>query len=723
MRLFDPALGPIRWIPHPLWTGLAVLVWLGLACGPSRWGELQGTIQLEGKTNSEGINVFLPGTQYRAVTDANGRVQIVGILPGEYTVVATHEGYHEYRDTVTIEANESTILGPILLAPVYVAAGDLSGFVTLEGKSTHEDIIILLLGTPYSTVTNTTGFFSFEKLPPGTYKLLAMKENWLAAIKDKVEVVDRQETQIPPFQLSLSQTGSPSEPVSAPDLGEYILQGFAFLEGTENHMGIRVTVEDLPGKSVVTNATGAFQITGLDQEPRTLILSYPGYLNESIPNAVPVPATAPDSCGFITLQKAYQPESLGVLQGRVFLAGQTEHANTTVRLEGVSPPVYTDPQGRFKFVGIPAGEYVLIAEHPGYEPQRKGGIEVVANQVIQIPDLTLPVSEEEPEEGVGEIRGTVFLEGENDHGGVTVAVEGTSLSAVSAQDGTFVLPNVPFGAYSLIFTKGGYKNLYLDGVGVEVDQITMLEAVMLEKDIEPPYVVSTFPRDRARQVPIDRFVDVIVKFSERMEGGSVKNAVMIEPPVTFDAYFDRESDLSDFDTLHLRLYQGGPNPIQFKTLYTVGINPSARTPKQVPMAEPYFFSFITDGPLIIRSIPAPGERDFLLTVTQKLMIETNAPVDPGSLDRAFRIRPTPDSEPQYNLIPTETGTQIMIEVDLRPKTRYRLQVTNSLRSLNGMRFSNTPYYLSFRALDVTPQEPPPMPIEVDPRLEIRPRRR
>jgi hypothetical protein len=141
------------------------------------------------------------------------------------------------------------------------------------------------------------------------------------------------------------------------------------------------------------------------------------------------------------------------------------------------------------------------------------------------------------------------------------------------------------------------------------------------------------------------------------------------------------------------------------------------------MAEPYFFSFITDGPLIIRSIPAPGERDFLLTVTQKLMIETNAPVDPGSLDRAFRIRPTPDSEPQYNLIPTETGTQIMIEVDLRPKTRYRLQVTNSLRSLNGMRFSNTPYYLSFRALDVTPQEPPPMPIEVDPRLEIRPRRR
>ncbi len=710
-----------RWGRAAAW-GAAVAL-LGLACGQYRYGELNGTVQLEGQANSEGINVFIPGTQFRAVTDESGRVHIVGIAPGAYTVVARYEGYQEHRASVTIASGEATVIGPILLAPVYVPAGSLSGFVTLEGKTTHEDITVLLLGTTNSTATNTTGFFNFEKLPPGTYKLLAMKENWQAAIKDAIEVVDRQETQVPPFQLRLTQGGAPSEPAPAPNLGDFILQGSAFLEGEENHAGIRVTVEDLPGKSVVTDATGAFLITGLDQEPRTLILSHPGYLSESIPNAAPAPATSADSCGFITLQKEYQPEALGVLQGRVYLSGTAEHANTTVRLQGVSPPVYTDPQGRFKFVGIPSGDYVLIAEHPGFEPQQLQDIKVLANQVTQVPDITLAVSEQVAEEGMGEIRGTVFLAGENDHGGVTVAVEGTALTAVTGPDGTYVLPNVPFGAYSLIFTKGGYKNQYLDGVGVETEEPTVLEAVVLEKDVEPPYVVSTFPRDRSRQVPIDKFVDVIVKFSERMEGGSVKSAVMIDPPVTFDAYFDRESGLSDFDTLHLRLYQGGPNPIQFKTLYTVGIMPGARTPKQVPMAEPYFFSFITDGPLIIRSIPGPGDREFMMTVTQKLMIETNAPVDPGSLDRAFRIRPNPESEPQYELAPTETGTQILIEVNLRPKTRYRLQVTNSLRSLSGLRFSNTPYYLSFRALEVSERESPPMPIEVDPRLDTRPRRR
>ncbi|MBN2328443.1 MAG: carboxypeptidase regulatory-like domain-containing protein [Candidatus Omnitrophica bacterium] len=685
------------------WIGslLFLIVCIGLigitGCGRPKEGELSGVVQLAKAVNSEGILIYIPGTEFRAFTDENGSFLLTGITPGEYTLVGQYEGYDEVRETILVQAGQRTSIGPLILNPIYTPAGAVSGFITLEGETNHEDILVILVGTTYTTSTNTTGYFEFSNIPLGVYQLLALKDDWIPASKNNIQVTNGQETQVSKIILRPIQP-EPTPTPPPPVLGDRILQGAAFLEDETNHIGIRVSLVDMPEKFAITGASGTFRLTGLDDKPHSLLLSHEGYLDETIMDAAPVDAESTDSCGFVTLQKKFQPAQLGVLQGRVYLEGQTQHDNITVQLQGISPPVYTDPQGRYKFVGIPADQYVLIAERPGYEAGRLEDIEIKANQVVLAPDLTLSPAQDQDQEGTGGIVGLALLEGEVDQGGIVVAIEGTSLTTVTGADGQFQFTEVPTGAYTLIYTHAGFKNHYLDGVPVENNKNTALEPVILAKDVEPPYVIENFPPDGARKIPIDQFIDLIVRFSERMDGNSVKQSVIIEPPVEYDAFFDRESDLSDMDTLHIRLYHEPPMPLQFNTTYQIVITPQARTPKGVPMEEPHIFTFTTDGPLILDSIPRKGELQFPIHLYRKIMLITNAPVDPIGFERSLRIRPEPDSQPTFQYIPAGLGMQILVEVNLKANTRYRVQIDNSMRTVDRQRFGNTPYSLSFRTV-------------------------
>lgn len=678
-----------------------VLVSFAFACGSQRNGEISGIVQLQGQPNSEGIQIFLPGTQFRAITDQNGAFKIVEAPPGAYTLVAQFDGYEEHRQEIEIAPRASSVLEPILLRKIHEPKGSLAGFLRLSGQSTHQDILVLLVGTNHSTATNTTGYFKIDGIAPGSYTVLALKEGHHPMTKEKVEIVDGEETTLEEFQLQAIEP-TPTPVPEPPKLGDKVLQGYAFLEDEENHSGIRVALESIPEKFAITDASGMFQLTHLDDGPYTLVLSKEGFLDERIADASPVEATSAQSCGIVSLQKEYSPEALGVLQGRVYLENQTDHANSTVRLLGMSPPVFTDAGGRFQFVGIPAGQYVLIAEHVGYETERVPNIYVYSNQISQAPDIILSATGTIEQAGTGTIEGTALLEGEQDHTGIIVMVEGTELRTITDYDGRFSISDAPMGAYTLVFTRGGYKNEYLDGVIVEAGQTLPLEPVILLKDVDPPYVMDTFPRHRARRVPIVGFVDVLVRFSERMNGQSVKQSVIIEPPVAYEAFFDRESEMSDLDVLHLRLYQRGNPPLMFNTTYHIVITPMAQTPKGVPMVEPFGFVFTTDGPLIFSSMPAERQTEFLVTGPRKLLFETNAPVDLKSMERALRITPQPDSIPMIEPMPSDLGWRILVDVDLRPNSRYRVQITNALRTIDGQRFSNTPYSLQFRTIESTP---------------------
>lgn len=680
-----------------LWAFLLLIALAG--CGFDRTASLEGNVRLQGREDFEGIQVYIPGTDHRAVTDAEGNYRIRNIPPGDYTLVASMEGFDEQRRAFMLQPGEEHTLETLVLPETYVPAGSISGYAITEEGITHEDIIVMLVGTSHSTTTNTTGFFQLADVSPGEYLLYAFKEGWLPKSREGVIVQDGQETEVE--ELFLEQQGS-VESATSDDAGEgqRIVQGFAYLESRDDHAGIRVSISEQASIATMTSATGYFRLQGLGERPYTLMLEKEGFIPEQIEGVEPALPENARNVGYVTLQEEYVPEMVGILQGNVYLENADDHANTIVRLVGVSQSVITDQQGRYLLTGVPAGEQTLVAEHPGYETGRLEGVQIAPESISQAPDLTLSATASLEENATGTIEGTALLEGANDHGGITVAIEGTSQSAVTDIQGNFRIESIPIGAYSLVYSKGGYRNLYMSGIVVDPGRITTLDRVILRQDVEPPRVIETFPRDGARRVGFDQWVDVLVKFSDRMLGDTVKPAVVIEPPVAYDAFFDRESDFSNVDTLHLRLYREGPNPVVFNTRYAVTILPQAQNTKGAVMAEPYTFQFMTDGPLVTRTVPQDGDQRYLWTPDQPIIIETNAPVDPNTLQRAMRFRPEADSMPLFDIQPRGAGAVIFVNTTLRMDRQYRMTLGNALRTINGQRFSNTPYSVRFRTMGI-----------------------
>ncbi|MDP8244691.1 MAG: carboxypeptidase regulatory-like domain-containing protein [Candidatus Hinthialibacter antarcticus] len=681
------------------WFALtALVVWLA-ACAGENTGRLQGVVQLQGLIDAEGVEIVLPGTQFRAVSDSDGVFLIAGVPPGSYTLLARNDGFDDHRQEIEIQPGRLLQIETFELAVIKKPAGSISGFVRAEGRTTHENIAVLLVGSAISAFTNTTGFFRLTDVPPGEYLLMAFKEGWAPSSREKVVVRDGQDEPIEEILLTQSPLMAMAHP-QAPVLGERVLRGAVFLEGKLEHDGIRVYLSEAPEHAAITSATGAFEIAGLDDRRYTLIFSYPGFIDKQLPSVQPALPGSIGGVGYITLEAEFNPERMGILQGRVYLEDQDVHANTMVRLIGVSQSVVTGEDGRYMFIAIPEGEYTLSAEHPGYATAEMENIRVAPEQILQAPDITLSATFAAQSEETGEIRGIGLLQGEFDHGGISVAVEGTGFSSVTSFDGEYVLPDVPYGAYTLIFSKGGFKNIYYEGASVLAGQTTVLEPVVLFPDVDPPFVVETFPRTGTRRVPVIDAVDALVRFSERMAGDTVKRSVRIDPPIDFEAYFDRESEYSDLDVLHLRLPQNAPNPVQFKTRYVVTIIPEARTPKGVPIAQPYQFDFTTDGPLIVRTVPETGSRGMFVSSNTPLMIFTNAPVDPVTFERSLRVRPKPDSEPLFEYYPFGAGTRVQVKLLMRTDARYRVQIENSLRTQAGERFSNTPYLFNFSTVEI-----------------------
>lgn len=688
-----------RRIPSVWFAAVAALVPLmAWNCGSEAPGAIEGTVVLENRSNHEGVRIELPGTQFRATAAADGSFRIVGLPPGPYTVVMSADGYREHRMEAEVRRGASVSTGLVTLPERPPETGTLGGFATLTGETTHDGVIIMVVGTNLSTTTGATGFYQVRGAPPGAHTILAFKEGWLPASQDTPEVVPGEEIQVPEIQLE--RPGAEAGPDAGEPVieGDYAFRGAAFLRGRASHEGIRVELGDAPSRFAVTSATGYFVLDGIDSATRTLVFSYPGYRTETIPAAVPDAATGNRTAGFVTLRREDSFEGVGILQGKALLEGREDHANTIVRLEGVSQSLATDSDGRFMFVGIPAGEYVLTAEHQGFVTQRVENAAVLADQISRVDDISLPATGEAPGEGTGAVAGIAMLEGQADHGGIAAALEGTPFNAITGPGGEFRFEEVPEGVYRVILTRGGYKNAYIEGVPVEAGETTQLEPAVLRPDVEPPYVVDVFPSAQSRRVPIDHYVDVIVRFSERMDPASVKRSVIVEPPVSHDAFFDRESDLSNIDVLHLRLYQDAPMPVMFDTRYTVTVTPDARTPRGVPLEAPFSFSFTTAGPLILRTAPGQGAENFQLGIGNPIWFETNAPVDLSTINRALRIRPKPDAEPMAQTTPSGAGAEVLLYLSLRPGARYRVMIDNNLKTLDGDRFDNTPFSLTFTTM-------------------------
>jgi outer membrane receptor protein involved in Fe transport len=92
--------------------GLLLFLLLPLVLSAGTTGKIAGRV-VDAKTGESipGVNVFLENTVMGAATDVDGNYFIIGIPPGEYTLVAGYIGYRDYRiNKVGVNVDKTTTI-------------------------------------------------------------------------------------------------------------------------------------------------------------------------------------------------------------------------------------------------------------------------------------------------------------------------------------------------------------------------------------------------------------------------------------------------------------------------------------------------------------------------------------------------------------------------------------------------------------------------------------
>ena len=145
----------------------------------------------------------------------------------------------------------------------------------------------------------------------------------------------------------------------------------------------------------------------------------------------------------------------GSIEGKVTASKQQDPAivvagsNCALQEPYVQATVAGD--GTFVIKDVPIGLRVVVCEQTASDGSSFAALSIVEVQreaTAELGVLTLRAT--------GSIAGTVNLDGQLDHNGVTVAIAGTGYTATTDREGAFEMENVPVGNYSLDVSRDGY---------------------------------------------------------------------------------------------------------------------------------------------------------------------------------------------------------------------------------------------------------------------------
>lgn len=119
----------------------------------------------EQRDDHSGVTVTLSGTGLTELTALDGSFAFNGVEPGNYQLQVAKAGFQSQALGIVISEN-SVELGYVINLEALV--GVVTGQVSLDNRIDHSGIMVTLIGTDYSTFTDSTGKWSL-KLPLRNY--------------------------------------------------------------------------------------------------------------------------------------------------------------------------------------------------------------------------------------------------------------------------------------------------------------------------------------------------------------------------------------------------------------------------------------------------------------------------------------------------------------------------------------------------------------------------
>jgi len=656
---------------------MAVTVMLGLiACDNSSnttgLGSIAGTAQLaapDPATGHTGILMFLAGTPFYARTDEQGRYRIDGIPSGTYDLVAEKTGF------------QTQIINGVILNPAEHNA---------DSPLNPPGAVLTAVIASESTATQTNQALGTIQ---GRVWLANMDENENGGIRVEVDGTG--------FVTVSSNNGQYR--ILNVDPGTYTLSYFK--EGYRSY-----TSEEI----IVTTGVVAIEATALE----------PVQAGDVVSPSAAAAAAAVAAATTVSAESPPGPDErrniVGVVVARNAIGEPlTDFADVTVAINGTDLVAEIDEQGQFRFDNLTSGTYTLIGTIAGGELTQLP-VDLETQRTATVTLELGPNAEDATTSGT--VRGRAVLIDPNgdampEASGVQVAVNGTESIATTAADGRFELKGIAPGTYTLSASKDTFEPGEV--VNVTVEGLTPVDVgdIRLLMEVDRPRVISTEPANNARDVIVGFDLPISIKFSHKMNVGSVREAISISPFTPFTAVMGNGAGpgASD-DTMVIRLNNdSAKSPIQFGANYTVTVAESASSMDDITMAEPHILKFRTANPGIIQTSPADGaNRVYVDQIENPVLFTFNTRLDPDSInDRTIRVRP--DGGVSVSVTHTNSDvngwTTVRVATQWQPNTNYTVTVSRRVKAFNGQPLGNTPSQLKFRTA--------PLEIITMPALEIR----
>jgi hypothetical protein len=151
----------------------------------------------------------------------------------------------------------------------------------------------------------------------------------------------------------------------------------------------------------------------------------------------------------------------GKLTGQITAEGLDNYANIVVYAQSVDNSLFTaitNNNGTYTFNAVPVGEgYSVLAQANGFVPEKVDNIEVEQNASSLVSTINL----KRAESNIGSISGYARFSNNNNmaFAGIIVSLEGTDKEAITARDGSYILPEIATGTYTLNFTESNHQTI------------------------------------------------------------------------------------------------------------------------------------------------------------------------------------------------------------------------------------------------------------------------
>jgi hypothetical protein len=233
--------------------------------------------------------------------------------------------------------------------------------------------------------------------------------------------------------------------------------------------------------------------------------------------ALPAIFAALALCGCEQAPEEILPTKVSTIKGKVVGEDGKPIPGVKVSISGIPAAVAeTKADGSFRLTNLTEGTWKLTFEKEGYT-SASVTVSVGEGELKDAGTITLA-------RAVGIISGKVSIEGETKHGGVSVSIKelpGVG-PAVTKDDGSFLISDVPPGKYTLLAERSGLVSAEVPGVEVKAGATTEVPQIVLKKAMPKEVVVYySFDKIVGNKVPDEsgRGYDGVINVGLTLEPG------------------------------------------------------------------------------------------------------------------------------------------------------------------------------------------------------------